>query len=496
MALTKASYSMIDAAPINVADFGATGDGITDDTVAVQAAFDAVSVSGGTVVFEPGKTYMIDGLYQPLQSIFGGVKPKSNTILQGNNATLKLIPNASIGYCILNLVEVNDITVNDLSFVGDLDTHIGALNQFGHAIIVAGCYNITLNNLFATKCMGDGLLISAYAAGLINSEVDVSNCEFVDNRRQGLSVLDLRNGTFIACTFRNTGQTSATSPASGVDLEPDYSGAKVSNLTFVGCTFNNNASGHGFVVGSITSANIVENIKLLGCSFSGNGASAITADSVAGVPRVSGVFELVDCDIIGQVVVENCKIIGGQINLDETYTNSAYAVASVDDIPFQMIGTSVLVTGTRKALNVFGATSENNRKLIQNCKINQDGNLAADLATWTSMGGYITLENCQLTRTGAAPATSYTFGGAADFTGFDGKMVNCYLDPKLANGFAQDRLMNRFALRGWVSAAPTTGAHYVGEIVLNSAPASGGFVGWVCTVAGTPGTWRTFGLIS
>lgn len=496
MALTKASYSMIDAAPINVADFGATGDGITDDTVAVQNAFNAVPASGGVVVFEPGKTYMINGLYQPIQSIFGGVKPKSNTVLQGNNATLKVIPNASIGYCVLNLVEVNNIAVNDLNILGDVDTHIGALNQFGHGLIIGGCYNVTLNNLFVTKCMGDGLLIVTYTAGKINAEVDVSNSEFVDCRRQGMSVLDLRNGTFTGCTFKDIGQTSATSPASGVDLEPDYSGAKVSNLTFLGCTFSNNTNGHGLVVGSITSSNTVENIKLIGCSFSGNGASAITANAVAGVPRVSGVFELIDCDITGQVVVENCKIIGGQINLDETYTNTPYAVASIDDIPFQMIGTSVFVSGTRRALSVYGATSENNRKFIQNCKINQDGNLAADLSVWTIVGGHITLENCQMTRTGAAPTTAYSFTGAADFDGFIGKMVNCYLDPKLANGFAQDRLMNRFALRGWASAAPTTGAHYVGEIVLNSAPASAGYIGWVCTVAGTPGTWRTFGLIS
>lgn len=46
------------------------------------------------------------------------------------------------------------------------------------------------------------------------------------------------------------------------------------------------------------------------------------------------------------------------------------------------------------------------------------------------------------------------------------------------------------------SAAPTTGNWVVGDIYLNSAPASGGYIGWVCTVAGSPGTWKTFGLIS
>ena len=47
------------------------------------------------------------------------------------------------------------------------------------------------------------------------------------------------------------------------------------------------------------------------------------------------------------------------------------------------------------------------------------------------------------------------------------------------------------------TAAPTTGPHAAGEIVFDSMPDAGtGFIGWVCTVAGTPGTWKTFGAIS
>jgi hypothetical protein len=43
------------------------------------------------------------------------------------------------------------------------------------------------------------------------------------------------------------------------------------------------------------------------------------------------------------------------------------------------------------------------------------------------------------------------------------------------------------------SAAPSTGAHLRGEIVWNDRAAAGGSVGWVCTAAGTPGTWAAFG---
>ncbi len=45
-------------------------------------------------------------------------------------------------------------------------------------------------------------------------------------------------------------------------------------------------------------------------------------------------------------------------------------------------------------------------------------------------------------------------------------------------------------------AAPASGTHVAGEIVFNTAPTAGGYVGWVCTSGGTPGTWKTFGAIS
>lgn len=47
----------------------------------------------------------------------------------------------------------------------------------------------------------------------------------------------------------------------------------------------------------------------------------------------------------------------------------------------------------------------------------------------------------------------------------------------------------------YLDAKPTTGTYKTGDIVYINTPTAGGYLGWVCTVAGTPGTWKGFGLI-
>jgi hypothetical protein len=52
------------------------------------------------------------------------------------------------------------------------------------------------------------------------------------------------------------------------------------------------------------------------------------------------------------------------------------------------------------------------------------------------------------------------------------------------------------AYTGPLTAAPSGGSNFVGDRVINSAPAAGGSMGWVCVAAGSPGTWKAYAPIA
>ena len=58
MSLTKVSYSMIKGAPVNILDYGAVGNGVTDDTDAFEDAIAAVATTGQTL-YIPAGTYKL-----------------------------------------------------------------------------------------------------------------------------------------------------------------------------------------------------------------------------------------------------------------------------------------------------------------------------------------------------------------------------------------------------------------------------------------------------
>jgi hypothetical protein len=73
-----------DAGVLNVKDFGAKGDGVTDDTAAIQAALNAYP-NGMRIIYLPNGTYLVSGTLTWPAGTPGSGNEYKNTILQGQS---------------------------------------------------------------------------------------------------------------------------------------------------------------------------------------------------------------------------------------------------------------------------------------------------------------------------------------------------------------------------------------------------------------------------
>jgi hypothetical protein len=139
---------------ISVKDFGAKGDGTTNDTAALQAAADAIPANGGGLMFPPGR-----------YAVTGSVRLSSNTSVIGTGATLLAISGFPINTAFLvnknNSVTVltdHDISVRGMTFdyatFGTGGSHAISMN-FASNILIADCiFQCRGNAGNATACVG------------------------------------------------------------------------------------------------------------------------------------------------------------------------------------------------------------------------------------------------------------------------------------------------------------------------------------------------------
>jgi polygalacturonase len=212
---------------VDVRDKGAKGDGSSDDTAAIQAAIDAVAGTGGTVLV-PGGTYMVDAVGKDR------IRLKSDMTLRlARGAVIKAMPTSSKKYAVLSISGASNVTVVGGTLEGERDRHQGSIGEAGMGIrIDHGADTVTISGVTARKMWGDGFYVQ--------DAKDVRFCGVVAdaNRRQGLSIVDADGVTVTGSVFQNT---HGTRPSAGIDLEPDETAHKITNIRIEGSKFLNNA---------------------------------------------------------------------------------------------------------------------------------------------------------------------------------------------------------------------------------------------------------------
>lgn len=219
---------------INVVDFGAKGDGNTDDTAAIQNAIDYGQSMGGGMIWVPKGIYLIDAEVS--------VKPHSNTTMKlDDNATLKAKPTNNGNYAILRLENVDNMKVMGGNIVGERHEHLGTSGEWGMGISILGSRNIIVTDVSVSDCWGDGIYIDGSELVSYSQNVEVRGFKLNGNRRQGISVISVR-GLIIKDGMIS--DTNGTRPQSGLDLEPDRTENYLQNIIIENLLTINNA-GYG-----------------------------------------------------------------------------------------------------------------------------------------------------------------------------------------------------------------------------------------------------------
>lgn len=181
---------------VNVKDFGAIGDGLTNDTTAIQAAISAACARtvGAVVYFPAGKYKCTSTLIITADNVFlKGDGPGASFLFPAISTTADAIYFASgcqrVG--LLDLAVYNQITdptagamvhlyKNDLVFLSNIDISggfygvwiDGTIHSFGSNVNIAGDANMT-----SVKA-GSALLYVTNAGATIPAEIHFSNCDW------------------------------------------------------------------------------------------------------------------------------------------------------------------------------------------------------------------------------------------------------------------------------------------------------------------------------
>ena len=184
MGLTKVTYSMINGSPANVLDFGAVGDGVTDDTAAFNNA-----LAASDYVYIPPAKYVV-----------GDVVVPSGATLFSDSARLEAQTNASYGSVWL-LRKSGATTVLNVS--GSTGVRISGINIdgidktcFG---ISAGSILLTLENVCVTRCT-NGLGGAIGGGSAYTSVASIYFCTFRNCTNGAVNLIDsvVTGGAFTA----------------------------------------------------------------------------------------------------------------------------------------------------------------------------------------------------------------------------------------------------------------------------------------------------------
>ena len=310
-------------------NFGAAGDGRTNDTDAFARMAAVVNANGGGTVVLQRRTYLVgrqgpdpSSPYAyapaPIMEFYGCVH---DVTIVGNGARIRCadglrfgtfdrrtglptnnaMPNydvSEIASPYLGMITVQNCTgkvqIENLELDGNLEGLIigGNYGDTGWQIPACGLRLLNntgsqhISNVYSHHHALDGVLIDDIPDRDATTSFENLVSEY--NARQGCSIVGGRNYSFANCRFSHTGKAGlASAPAAGIDIESEVN--PIRNLSFSNCEFSNNTG-----VGMLADSGDTESATFDNCRFVGTTAWSAWPCK----PK----FRFTDCQFVGAIV--------------------------------------------------------------------------------------------------------------------------------------------------------------------------------------------------
>lgn len=199
---------------INVNTFGAKGDGVTDDTAAIQAAIDSLT-TGGTLNFSPDSTYVVRKL-----------SAKSNITMNLNGSTLKQKSNVPI---YTNVIDVGDsgLVKNFKIMNGKIDGNKAnqTVEFYRYGIYTLECDVVIMEDLDIFDFTGEGIFVGY--TGYYSKNIYINRVFLHGHLRNDLAITNAENVYITDLVVDSMAYDSAS-----VDLELQHATDKIINVHF------------------------------------------------------------------------------------------------------------------------------------------------------------------------------------------------------------------------------------------------------------------------
>ena len=277
--------------------------------------------------------------------------------------------------------------------------------------------------------------------------------------------------------------------------------------------------GHGIYAYAIAPTNgNANNFQIKNVKSYGNNLCGLY---VVGADVNAGFIQALDASLNGQWGVYDSSFLGNTYIACHTSGNGSGAYKSDNpnarnlflncysesDQPTSVISApAIMIGGIHGGAQPTGTGIFIRDGYINNVSLTADGTTSMQAGYGGSIFGFSSTGDTNVWNWGklAANTYGYTYANLSSPYYQPFKIILTSSDPRTGSAGIQLDLQMGFSVgydtvKRYVStgsAAPTTGTWVQGDRILNSAPTSGGYSGWICTASGTPGTWKTFGLIS